>query len=67
MVYNWVKDEAQVTDFCFSRLPANIAAIEKLSPLLQVKYGDLRGSKGNLQEKNVDTQLATDMVTMAAL
>ena len=43
------------------------AAIEKLSPLLQVKYGDLRGSKGNLQEKNVDTQLATDMVTMAAL
>lgn len=42
-------------------------AIEKLSPLLQVKYGDLRGSKGNLQEKNVDTQLATDMVTMAAL
>jgi len=43
------------------------AAIEKLSPLLQVKYGDLRGTKGNLQEKNVDTQLATDMVTMAAL
>ncbi len=43
------------------------AAIEKLSPLLQVKYGDLRGSRGNLQEKNLDTQLATDMVTMAAL
>ena len=43
------------------------SAIEKLSPILQVKYGDLRGSKGNLQEKNVDTQLATDMVTMAAL
>ena len=43
------------------------SAIEKLSPLLQVKYGDLRGSKNNLQEKNVDTQLATDMVTMAAL
>ena len=43
------------------------AVIEKLSPLLHVKYGDLRGSKGNLQEKNVDTQLATDMVTMAAL
>jgi len=43
------------------------SAIEKLSPLLQVKYGDLRGSKGNLQEKNLDTQLATDMVTMAAL
>jgi uncharacterized LabA/DUF88 family protein len=27
----------------------------------------LRGSKGNFQEKNVDTQLATDMITMAAL
>lgn len=40
--------------------------IEKLS-LVQVKYGDLRGSRGSLQEKNVDTQIATDMVTMAAL
>lgn len=41
-------------------------AIEKI-PLVTVKYGDLRGTKGALQEKNVDTQLSTDMVTMAAL
>lgn len=34
---------------------------------MSVKYGDLKGTKGQLQEKNLDTQLATDMVTMAAL
>jgi len=40
--------------------------IEKLSNVL-MKFGDLKGTKGQLQEKNLDTQLATDMVTMAAL
>lgn len=40
--------------------------IEKL-PNVQIKFGDLKGTKGNLQEKNLDTQLATDMVAMAAL
>ncbi len=36
-------------------------------PLVSVKFGDLKGTRGNLQEKNLDTQLSTDMVTMAAL
>lgn len=40
--------------------------IEKL-PNVQIKFGDLKGTRGQLQEKNLDTQLATDMVTMAAL
>ena len=40
--------------------------IEKLENV-SVKFGDLKGSRGNLQEKNVDTQIAKDMVTMAAL
>lgn len=40
--------------------------IEKLANIT-VKYGDLKGTKGQLQEKNLDTQLATDMVAMAAL
>ncbi|TSC80746.1 MAG: hypothetical protein G01um101429_55 [Parcubacteria group bacterium Gr01-1014_29] len=40
--------------------------IEKLSNV-SIKYGDLKGTRGQLQEKNLDTQLATDMVTMAAL
>ena len=40
--------------------------IEKL-PNVQIKFGDLKGAKGDLHEKNLDTQLATDMVTMAAL
>ena len=40
--------------------------IEKLSNV-SIKFGDLKGTRGQLQEKNLDTQLATDMVTMAAL
>lgn len=40
--------------------------IEKLSNV-SIKFGDLKGTKGQLQEKNLDTQLATDMVAMAAL
>ena len=40
--------------------------IEK-NPSITVKYGDLKGGIGALQEKNVDTQLGTDMVAMAAL
>lgn len=42
------------------------SAIEKLR-LVEVKYGDLKGTKGDLQEKNLDTQVATDIVAMAAL
>ncbi len=40
--------------------------IQKL-PGVSVKFGDLKGTKGQLQEKNLDTQLSTDMVAMAAL
>lgn len=40
--------------------------IEKL-PNVSIKFGDLKGTKGQLQEKNLDTQLGTDMVAMAAL
>lgn len=39
--------------------------IEKLS-LVEVKYGDLRGTKGSTKEKNLDTQLSIDLVTGAA-
>jgi len=42
------------------------STIEKL-PLVEVKYGDLKGIKGALREKNVDTQIVTNMVTEAAL
>ncbi len=42
------------------------AAVEKL-PGLTVKYATLKGAKGEIQEKNLDTQVATDLVTMAAL
>lgn len=40
--------------------------IEKMSGIA-VKYGHLKGSKGNLTEKNVDTQISTDLVKMAAM
>jgi len=41
-------------------------AIGKL-PKVEVKYGYLQGGKTDPQEKNIDTQLATDMVAHAAL
>ena len=31
-----------------------------------MKYGTVNGIRGSLQEKNLDTQLVADMVTMAA-
>ena len=42
---------------------------EKIAKLtdVSIKFGDLKGTRGQLQEKNLDTQLATDMVAMAAL
>ncbi len=42
------------------------SAVEKLSGVT-VKYGSLKGNKGDTQEKNLDTQLTTDLVKMAAL
>ena len=42
------------------------STIEKL-PKTEVKYGDLRGSRGSTQEKNVDTQIVSDIITQAAL
>lgn len=40
--------------------------IQKL-PMVSIKFGDLKGTRGQLQEKNLDTQISTDMVAMAAL
>ncbi len=40
--------------------------IEKM-PLLRVKYGELRGSRGELREKNLDTRLVTDIIVGAVL
>ena len=42
------------------------AAVEKLSGV-EVKYGTLKGGRGELQEKNLDTQMATDLVAKGAL
>ena len=41
-------------------------AISKL-PDVEVKYGYLQGNKKDPHEKNVDTQISTDMITHAAL
>ncbi len=35
-------------------------------PLVEVKYGYLQGCKGDMHEKNLDTQLCIDMVKKAA-
>lgn len=36
-------------------------------PNITIRYGDLKGNKGDMVEKNLDTQIVTDIVTMAAL
>src|SRR3989338_646270 len=35
-------------------------------PNVTVRYGSVGGSRWNLQEKNLDTQITADMITMAA-
>lgn len=45
---------------------AYYAAVEKL-PNVYIKFGALNGTNGALTEKNLDTQLTTDMITGAAL
>lgn len=42
------------------------SAVAKL-PKVEIKYGYIQGGKADPVEKNVDTQLGTDMVTDAAL
>ena len=39
--------------------------IQKL-PEVEVKFGNLQGSAGDLREKNIDTQLTATMVTLSA-
>lgn len=39
----------------------------KKQPKVELKYASLKGPKGNMCEKNLDTQLTTDMITKAAL
>ncbi|MFA5433015.1 MAG: NYN domain-containing protein [Candidatus Paceibacterota bacterium] len=40
--------------------------IEKM-PFLRVKYGELRGCRGELREKNLDTRLVADIIVGAVL
>lgn len=40
--------------------------IEKM-PLTKVKYGELKGLRGSLKEKNLDTHLVADIILGAAL
>ncbi len=54
------------TEWKFKKTMRYYTAVEKL-PKVILKYGTLQGLKGNMTEKNLDTQIATDMVTMAAL
>lgn len=38
-------------------------AVKKL-PNVEVKYGELKGVKGNINEKNLDTQMTADIIAM---
>lgn len=63
---SYLLEEGDVGKMKYSTSMQYYAEIEKL-PTVTVKYGSLKGSRGDLVEKNLDTQLATDMVKMAAL
>lgn len=39
-------------------------AIKKLD-CMEVKYGELKGTKDNMNEKNLDTQMTADIISMA--
>ena len=49
----------------YSRQTKYYTEIQKL-PEVEVRFGNLQGAGGELKEKNLDTQLTADMVSLAA-
>lgn len=62
----WLLTEGEESKKKHATASRYYTAIGKL-PKVEVKYGYLQGDKEDPHEKNVDTQLATDMVAHAAL
>lgn len=62
----WLLNEGEESKKKYSTAMKYYAAVGKL-PNVEIKYGYLQGDKNSPQEKNVDTQLGTDMVAHAAL
>lgn len=56
----WLQDGKKFEDKYWNQL-SYYEAVKKL-PLVEVKYGTLSGVKGHLEEKNLDTQLVSDIL-----
>ena len=62
----WLLDENEESQKRHAITSKYFTAISKL-PKVEIKYGYLQGDKTDPHEKNIDTQLSSDMVFGAAL
>ena len=62
----WLLSEGEESKQRHAMASKYYSAIEKL-PKVELKYGYLQGNKTDPHEKNVDTQISSDMVANAAL
>ena len=62
----WLLSEGEESKQRHATASRYYSAVEKL-PKVELKYGYLQGDKSNPHEKNVDTQISSDMVANAAL
>lgn len=62
----WLLSEGEESKRKHAMASRYYSAVEKL-PKIELKYGYLQGDKSDPHEKNVDTQISSDMVVHAAL
>lgn len=62
----WLLNEGEASKKKHATASRYYSAIAKL-PGVEVKYGYLQGNKDDPHEKNVDTQISSDMIAHAAL
>ena len=62
----WLLSEGEESKRKHAMASKYYSAVEKL-PKVELKYGYLQGDKSDPHEKNVDTQISSDMVAHAAL
>ena len=62
----WLLSESEESKQRYIKASKYYSAIEKLQKV-ELKYGYLQGDKSDPHEKNVDTQISSDMVAHAAL
>lgn len=62
----YLSNESEESKYKYEKTIKYYSEIEK-DKRIKLKYGNLTGPKGDMHEKNVDTQIATDIIAKAAL